>query len=79
MENRQYHFADDCPNCGEKDELNKWKGARMGATKWGHDYLCCSDKCGYEFLNSEKRKKLEISRLEQQISCMIDMLKTLKS
>lgn len=29
-----------CPNCGKPDS------ARMGSTAWGHEYSCCSDRCG---------------------------------
>lgn len=29
-----------CANCGKE------YGGFMGATRWGHDYMCCSDRCG---------------------------------
>lgn len=29
-----------CANCGKTD------GGYMSATYWGHDYKCCSEKCG---------------------------------
>lgn len=44
--NDQYYFAEDCPNCGEKDEYMSWKGARQSSTDWGHGHSCCSDACG---------------------------------
>ena len=27
----------------------------MSSSSWGHDYPCCSDKCGVEFATSRKR------------------------
>lgn len=30
----------DCANCG------KPKSGTMSSTSWGHDYPCCSDRCG---------------------------------
>lgn len=32
--------ADDCPVCGKED------AARMGSSRWGHNWQCCSDLCG---------------------------------
>jgi hypothetical protein len=29
-----------CANCGKID------GGFMGSSRWGHDYKCCSDRCG---------------------------------
>ena len=46
---RPYYLVEPCPNCGQEDEPYKYKGARMGSTTWGHDYACCSEKCGMEF------------------------------
>lgn len=48
MKFRQYHMAADCPVCGDKDEKDAWRGARMGSTAWGHNFPCCSDKCGFQ-------------------------------
>lgn len=71
-----YHFADPCPNCGQKDEEETYKGARMSATSWGHSVPCCSDKCGIEYarkLNrSGKPKRIiehrdAINRLERDL------------
>lgn len=42
-------MAHDCPSCGQKDEKDEWLGARMGSTRWNHDWMCCSDKCGFEW------------------------------
>jgi hypothetical protein len=42
----EYYIAPDCPNCGEKDSYGAWRGARMGSSKWGHGYPCCSNACG---------------------------------
>lgn len=70
MKFREYWLADDCPNCGQKDEINAWKGARMGSTEWGHDYTCCSEKCGREFLNSKKHKSMEKDRVNRQIESL---------
>jgi hypothetical protein len=67
MKNHIYHFADDCPNCGEKDALNAWKGARMGSTAWGHDYMCCSEKCGMEFFGSRRYAEMERNRIQSEI------------
>lgn len=74
-----YYIVEPCPNCGEKDEQWKWKGARMGSTKWGHDYRCCSDKCGFEFLNSPKHKELERQKIEMEIALLSSRLERLKS
>jgi Zn ribbon nucleic-acid-binding protein len=64
----QYHLANDCPNCGQQDSVNAWKGARMGSTRWGHGYMCCSEKCGVAFLNSENHKRLEREKIEWQMA-----------
>ncbi len=37
-----------CANCGKID------GGFMGSTRWGHDYQCCSDRCGLRL-----KKKIE--------------------
>lgn len=72
---RTYWMAPDCPNCGQKDEPHTNKGARMGCSDWGHNYSCCSDKCGREFLNSEKHRAMERDRLKQQIAALEHQLK----
>ena len=74
--NKLYILADDCPNCGEKDEPHLWKGARMGSTSWGHSFLCCSDKCGYEFLNSPEHKRRMRERLQEEIRERQEALKS---
>ena len=58
MHNKRYHMAHDCPNCGCKDELNKWGGARMHSSVWVHSFSCCSDECGIAFgkITTEKEK-----------------------
>lgn len=76
---REYWMAADCPNCGEKDEPHAWKGARMSSTAWGHNYSCCSEKCGREFLNSKKHKAMEKSRVELQIEALKSQLKALSA
>ncbi|MEK4883462.1 DNA repair protein RecO C-terminal domain-containing protein [Bacillus sp. FSL W8-0223] len=41
--NREYLHGlelDDCPNCGKPNS------ATRGSSRWGHDYLCCSEACG---------------------------------
>ncbi len=43
---QEYYLANDCPQCGEKDEYGAWKGARQGSTEWGHNFMCCSEACG---------------------------------
>ena len=43
------YIREDCPVCGKKE------GATTGATSWGHNYSCCSDKCGIEL-----KKRLDI-------------------
>ena len=72
-----YYMAADCPVCGEKDEPWKWKGARMGSTQWGHDYNCCSEKCGKAFLNSPKHKELERERIQFKIDLLQEKLKNI--
>jgi hypothetical protein len=64
---RQYWLAADCPNCGEKNAPDAWKGARHGSTAWGHDFSCCSDKCGIEFRDSPKRWRIELRQVDDQI------------
>ena len=73
--NQPYYFAEDCPVCGEKDELEKYKGARRGNTSWGHSYSCCSDKCGKAFLNSPQHKELERLRITEKIAGLQEALK----
>lgn len=65
MKFRQYYKVHDCPQCGERDEKDAWKGARMKCTSWGHDFACCSDECGKAFAVSWKEKiKTEAGRRE---------------
>ena len=52
----EYHFANDCPNCGEKDEYGAHKGARQGDTEWGHNFMCCSNACGVRLSSRIKNK-----------------------
>ncbi len=68
MTGGQYHFVEDCPNCGEKDELNQWKGARMHSSSWGHPYACCSDACGVALKKSRKLKELTLMDKQIQLS-----------
>lgn len=75
---KQYWMDNDCPQCGQKDELNKWKGARMGSTSWGHDYMCCSDACGIEFKTNPKRLEMDKSKIKNQIKALEYQLKNLK-
>ena len=70
MKNEIYYKNDDCPNCGQKDEMWANKGASMGSTTWGHDFLCCSEHCGREFLNSPKHKQLMRERIKAQIEIL---------
>lgn len=72
---RQYNWAGDCPYCGEKDALWAYKGARVGSTRWGHNYSCCSEECGVAFLNSPQHKALEIKSIRNQIDCLQGALK----
>ncbi len=55
MGSYQKYVAPPCPNCGKED------GARMGSTVWGHNYSCCSDKCGLEYRTSPKRYQIELA------------------
>lgn len=73
--NEPYQFVDDCPMCGQKDEENLYKGARVGSSDWGHSYLCCSEKCGRAFLNSPQHKKLERLRIRSKIASLKAELK----
>jgi hypothetical protein len=74
MSYKIYNFAEDCPNCGQKDSYESYKGARMVSTEWGHRYMCCSDKCGKEFLNSPTHKMMEIDRIKREIKILEDEL-----
>jgi hypothetical protein len=78
MHNKGYDWAEDCPNCGQKDEYEQYKGARHGSTAWGHNYMCCSAKCGKEFLNSPTHKMLERSRIKREIQILESQLSSLK-
>lgn len=73
---RQYWLALPCPNCGQKDSHDAWKGARMSSSGWGHNYSCCSHKCGLEYADKLKTSnkpdqiayyQTEIQRLEQEL------------
>jgi len=74
-----YLWAADCPNCGEKDEEGEYKGARLNDTRWGHEYSCCSDKCGKEFYHSDKHKKLVITNIEHQMAGLEHYLSKVKT
>lgn len=67
----------DCPMCGKKE------GATMSASRWSHNFNCCSDKCGDELgllieknVNSTEYKNIykEYSKLEKQRIKLIDKL-----
>jgi len=61
MNFNQYNWAEDCPVCGQKDELDKYRGARQGKTSYGHSISVCSDKCGKRYriwLNLGKATKI---------------------
>jgi predicted nucleic acid-binding Zn ribbon protein len=60
-------MAEDCPVCGEKDAPDSWRGARMGSTSWGHDYMCCSDECGRKYANSRERYQRDLQLFQQQL------------
>lgn len=82
----RYYKAQDCPNCGKEDDGVNNFGARMSCTSWGHNYPCCSDKCGREFLNSDKYidKQLQeiqndISNLKRRMKLLLDFKKRRKS
>lgn len=75
---KHYRMADDCPHCGQKDEQDKWKGARMGSTSWGHDYMCCSDGCGVAFKTNPKRLEMDRAEIKSQIEALEYKLKNLK-
>jgi len=76
---KPYWMVQDCPNCGQKDEEGKYLGARMSSTEWGHNYSCCSEKCGREFLNSENHKALERQRIHIRIDLLKAELKSLEA
>lgn len=42
-----------CPMCGQF-------GASMSSTEWGHNWSCCSDKCGHAFRDSPQRARREL-------------------
>ena len=61
MNYNNYNWADDCPVCGQKDELDMYLGARRGSTSYGHSVSVCSDKCGKRYriwLNLGKATKI---------------------
>lgn len=67
----------DCPMCGKKE------GAYMGASRWSHNFSCCSDKCGEELgllieknISSKEYENIykEYEKLEKQLSKTIDKL-----
>jgi YHS domain-containing protein len=65
---RQYWMAHDCPQCGQKDAPNTWRGARMSSSCWGHNYSCCSDACGKAFATNPRRFEMERAELIEQKS-----------
>ena len=71
-------MAADCPQCGQKDEPHKWKGARMGSTSWGHDYMCCSDACGIAFKTNPKRLEMDREKIKSKIAALQYELRNLK-
>jgi len=75
---RRYHLADDCPQCGQKDEPHMWKGARMGSTSWGHDYMCCSEACGVAFKSNPKRLEMDREKIKIEIRNLQYKLRNLK-
>lgn len=75
---KHYWMADDCPHCGQKDEVDKWKGARMGSTSWGHDYMCCSEACGVAFKSNPKRLEMDREKIKSQIRNLQYRLRELK-
>lgn len=65
MNIKSYRMAHSCPNCGQKDEVDQWLGARMSCSSWGHDFVCCSDECGKAFaVKHEKLEKTKKGRKE---------------
>ena len=71
--NKPYYWADPCPNCGQEDEYEREKGARMGSSAWNHHYMCCSEKCGLEFAEKLKLSpKLAIIRYLTQLIRKLD-------
>lgn len=74
----QYWLAADCPNCGEKDSHEAWKGARMSSTAWGHGYSCCSDACGFAFAKSKKRIQKDLDAAKERAACANDEVKLLE-
>lgn len=43
MNKNNEYIPTKCPNC------DKPESAVMVSSRWGHDVLCCSEKCGVEF------------------------------
>lgn len=67
----------DCPMCGKKE------GADMSASRWSHNFSCCSEKCGEELgllieknISSKEYKNIykEYKKLEKQLSKTRDKL-----
>lgn len=67
MNNRQYFLAEDCPVCGCKDEPETWGGARMSSSRWGHNFACCSDKCGLELAKRLQAQEKAFKREERYV------------
>jgi len=55
-----------------------WKGARMGSTSWGHDYMCCSEACGVAFKSNPKRLEMDREKIKIEIRNLQYKLRNLK-
>ena len=75
MNNFNFNFkTDPCPNCGKPD------AARMKSTEWGHDYMCCSHKCGFEFADKLKilKKTKKYKKLKRKLIKAKDTVENVK-
>ena len=78
MNSRPYSMAHECPQCGQKDEKGMWRGARLGSSEWGHNFMCCSDECGKALatrvlpLQQTKKGPAELKKLWERLAQQAD-------
>ena len=61
MNHRDVYIPGPCSHCGKPG------GGTMGSSSWGHDYYCCSDKCGAAFASTKKRFHLDLQEAEADL------------
>lgn len=73
MRHDQIYAPGPCPVCGKPD------GAVMGASRWGHDASCCSDRCGFLYAESNTKTQARIVRLTETIRAARAELRALRA